>query len=106
MKKAIWEALKIRREIHCDLATSISNLEKLFRDKNYAESFQTLQLFTVTKKYACAKFKVRAAGGVLSILNQINNRRTRKYFGKYRAVIKDKCVRNNYCKKIIQQVWI
>ena len=106
MKRAIWDALVIRREIHCDLAKSISNLEKLFRDKNYAESFQTLKLFTVTKKYACKKFKVRAAGSVLSILNQINNRRMRNYFGRYRSKIKDKVIRNTYCKKIIQQVWI
>lgn len=38
----VWDTLHVRRTIHTDLATTISNLEKLFRDKNYIETFKTL----------------------------------------------------------------
>jgi hypothetical protein len=53
----VWDTLMVRRAIHTDLATSVSNLEKLFRDKNYIETFKTLQAFSASKKVACRHFK-------------------------------------------------
>lgn len=42
LKRMVWDTLHVRRAFHTDLATTISNLEKLFRDKNYIETFHTL----------------------------------------------------------------
>jgi hypothetical protein len=42
LKRMVWDTLMVRRSIYTDLATSVSNLEKLFRDKNYIETFKTL----------------------------------------------------------------
>ena len=42
VKRDVFNGLLKRKKITTDLFKSLSNLEKLFRDKNYIEAFRTI----------------------------------------------------------------
>ena len=89
-KRSMWEALLCRRSIKVDLATSISNVERLFRQKNYLDAFKTIKSFSTSKKFATEKFKKKSNDDIVSILSHIHEQRLRKYFGLYRSIVKVK----------------
>ena len=50
LKKLVWTGLRARRSITARLSTGISNLEKLFRDRNSMQSFKTIKSYATSKK--------------------------------------------------------
>ena len=73
----------------------------MFRDKNYIETFKTLQVFAASKEVACRNFKKWSTIQVKDLLDNIHLNRVKRYFCKYRAIIKQKVIDRKSVKKIM-----
>ena len=104
LKRMVWDTLHVRRAFHTDLATTVSNLEKLFRDKNYIETFHTLQAYSASKKVASRRFKKQSTIDIKNLLSNIHLNRLKRYFSKYRAIIKTKTIERKTVKKILLKI--
>lgn len=103
-KRSIFEAFRVRRAIHVDLAVTISNLEKLFRDKTTMDTFNTIKSFSRSKKLATTSFKRKALEDSISILTQKHIIWLRKYFCRYKAIIKVKHNNGIHTLRILKKI--
>ena len=104
LKKLVWAGLRSRRRITTDLSTTISNLEKLLRDKSYMDAFKTVKSYSTSKKLASANLKRKARDDIASMLTQTYIARLRRYFGKYRDAVKQKRNNGRVAKKVMLKV--
>ena len=104
VKRRVVEALRVRHEIRYDVVNTISNLEKMMRDKAYIESFRILRSFATSKALVSGKSKNKATVDVGSILTQLHEKRLRKYFGRFRKKAKEKSVRQTHVMKILKKI--
>ena len=100
----VWAGLRSRRRITTNLSTTISNLEQLLRDKSYMDAFKSIKSFSVSKKLASANLKQKARDDIVSMLTQTYIARLRRYFGKYRDVVKQKRNNGRVAKKVILKI--
>lgn len=101
LKRMVWKGILGRRSITTRLSTTISNLEKLFRDKMYMETFKTVKTYAVSQKLVHRNQKSKAKDDIASMLTQAYLKRLRVYFGRYREIAKAKKHRGHQAKKII-----
>ena len=104
MKQAIFDAIRVRREIHLDLGRTLGNLERLFRTKQYMASFKTIKSFSVSKKLKNEESRQQGIHDFRSLLLQYHEKTLRNYFGRYRAIVKSKSSRSNNVKKIMLKI--
>ena len=101
LKRLVWNGIRARRSITARLSTGISNLEKLFRDKAYMETFKTVKSYSTSRKLVSANRKSQAKVDIASLLAQIHLRRLRRHFCRYQKIAKDKKHRGHQAKKIL-----
>jgi len=104
LKKLVWKGILGRRSITARLSTAISNLEKLFRDKSYMETFKTVKTYSISKKLVQSTQKSKAKENITSLLTQAYIRRLRVYFGRYSKIAKAKKNNGHLVKKIMLNV--
>ena len=104
LKKMVWAGLRSRRRITTDLSTTISNLEQLLREKGHMNAFKSIKSFSISKKLASANLKQKARDDIASILTQTYIARLRRYFGRYRDVVKQKRNNGRVAKKVILKI--
>lgn len=100
IKRAVWDRFLWRKALSHDIAKTIAHLEHLFRSKNYVDSFQTIRSFSDSKKLACNNFKKKSANDAAYLLSNIHNNRVKRYFSKYKAIVR-RCKFNDIMKKKI-----
>lgn len=105
-KRSLWEAMLCRRSIKVDLAISLSNIERFFRVKNFSDSFKNIKSFSNSKKLATDRFKYRAATNITNMMCHSYEQKLRKYFGRYRAIVKIKTVNSTDVKKIVNKLYV
>ena len=100
----VWKGLRSRRAITTHLVKSISNLERLFRERNHADGFKNIKSFSVSKKTTIARNRIKSAKDCESMLTKYYFERLARYFGKWRGINKDKDFKAQHCRKIINKI--
>ena len=70
LKRMVWCGLTGRRYITTYLVTSLSNLERLFRERAFAVAFKSIKAFSRSKKLTISKNRDKATRDVESMLTK------------------------------------
>lgn len=104
LKRMVWCGLTGRRYITTHLVTSLSNLERLFRERAFAVAFKSIQTFARSKKLTIARNRNKASRDVESMLTKTYYERLRRYFCRWRGSNKDKNFRSQHVRKIMHKI--
>jgi len=70
LKRMVWCGLTGRRYITTHLVTSMSNLERLFRERAFAVAFKSIRAFARSKKLTIAKNRDKSSRDIESMLTK------------------------------------
>ena len=104
LKRMVWCGLTGRRYITTWLTKSLSNLERLFRERSFANAFKRIQTVSRSKKVTIARNRVKARRDVESMLTKTYIERLRRYFCRWRGSNKDKNFRSQHVRKIMHKI--
>jgi len=76
----------------------------MLQSKVKIEGFTTLKSYTSSKGFASNKLKRKSVNDITSMLCQTHESRLKRYFGRFRAIVKDKHIKSSTAKKIILKI--
>lgn len=100
----VWCGLTGRRYLTTWLTKSLSNLERLFRERAFAVAFKSIQAFSRSKQLTIARNRVTCSKDLASMLTKYYFERLRRYFCRWRGSNKDKNFRAQNCRKIMHKI--
>jgi len=94
LKIMVMDALKFRRATAFDFSKGMSMLESFLRAKVYQDALLTIRTYSRSKKLKKNKSWKRGFEDMMSILTDYHFTRLRRYFTKYKNIVKKKSMRD------------